>query len=68
MTKQKQFEELTRGVFHELHKGQADDEGIYDRLTSLLTTDYLQVDKDFLKTRCVWMPGVGQMLMPHTQC
>lgn len=56
---EKQFEELTRGIFHELHKGQANDESIYKRLTSLLTTEYLKVDDDFFYNKICLDAGCG---------
>jgi hypothetical protein len=45
----KVFEKDTRQLFHKLHSAQAENEYIFHRLTSLLSTRYLQVEDDFFQ-------------------
>ena len=53
------FEKDTRQLFHKLHSAQADSEYIFHRLTSLLSTEYLQVGKDFFTGKVCLDAGCG---------
>jgi len=53
------FEKETRKLFHKLHSAQAESEYIFHRLTSLLSTEYLEVDKDYFKGKICLDAGCG---------
>jgi ubiquinone/menaquinone biosynthesis C-methylase UbiE len=55
----KGFETDTRQLFHKLHSSQAENEYIFHRLTSLLSTDYLKVPKDFFYGKICLDAGCG---------
>ena len=60
MTEDRQkFERDTRSLFHTLHSAQAKNDYIFQRLTSLLTTDYLQVPEDFFLNKICLDAGCG---------
>lgn len=54
-----EFEKKTRAIFDELHKSQGEDPYIFNRLTSLLTTEYLKVDKDWFVGKVCLDAGCG---------
>ncbi len=54
-----QFEQSTRTIFDEIHRAQGDDQEIFNRLTSLLTTDYLGVDEDWFTGKVCLDAGCG---------
>ncbi len=50
----KKIEKQTRKIFHEIHNKQGDDQSIYERLTSMYSYEYFQVDKKFFnKKNCL---------------
>ncbi len=53
------FEKDTRQLFHKLHSAQAESGYIFHRLTSLLSTEYLQVEKDFFSGKVCLDAGCG---------
>ncbi len=53
------FEKDTRQLFHKLHSAQADSTYIFQRLTSLLSTDYLNVPEDFFRGKICLDAGCG---------
>jgi ubiquinone/menaquinone biosynthesis C-methylase UbiE len=56
---QEKFEKDTRKVFDNLHRQQAKDESIFNRLVALLSTDYFQVPKNFFKGKVCLDAGCG---------
>ena len=53
------FEKDTRQLFHKLHSAQADSDYIFNRLTSLLSTEYLQVEEGFFTGKTCLDAGCG---------
>jgi len=53
------IKEETRKVFDEHHREQANDTKLFKRLTSLISTEYFQVDDDFFKNKKVLDMGCG---------
>jgi ubiquinone/menaquinone biosynthesis C-methylase UbiE len=47
------FEKQTRAVFHSHHSEQANDENIFNRLTTLISPQYFGVDKDFFRDKLI---------------
>jgi ubiquinone/menaquinone biosynthesis C-methylase UbiE len=54
-----QFERKTRRLFHKLHSAQAENQYIFHRLTSLLSTEYLRVEQDFFHGKVCLDAGCG---------
>ena len=52
-------EKATRALYHELHQAQGETPAIWDRLTALLTTDYLKVDEDWFVGKICLDAGCG---------
>lgn len=55
----KDIEKQTREVFDKLHLTQGNEQAVFDRLTSLLSTDYLQVAPDFFADKDCLDAGIG---------
>ena len=55
----KALEKKTRRTFHEIHKAQGDDNYIFTRLSTLLSTDFLKVEPDFFKGKICLDAGCG---------
>jgi ubiquinone/menaquinone biosynthesis C-methylase UbiE len=55
----KGIEQRTRAIFHRLHSDQARDVKIFDRLTKLLSQEYLQVPEDFFSDKVCLDAGCG---------
>lgn len=53
------FEKTTRTIFDELHRAQGEDEYIYQRLTALISTEYLKVDSDWFVGKTCLDAGCG---------
>lgn len=53
------FEKETRQLFHKLHSAQAESSYIFQRLTSLLSTEYLNVPEDFFEGKICLDAGCG---------
>jgi len=53
------LEKKTRKVFHKIHTAQGRDHKIFDRIRSLLTTDYLEVPKGFFQDKICLDAGCG---------
>lgn len=53
------FNKKTRKVFHNIHVEQNKDDAIYNRLVTLLSTDYLGVEKDYFKGKTCLDAGCG---------
>ena len=52
-------EKRTREIYHEIHVEQGNERKTYDRLISLLSTDYLRVSKDFFHGKICLDAGCG---------
>ncbi len=59
MTDIDEFKAKTRSVFHDLHVKQGDDPKIFNRLKSLLSTQYLEVADDFFVGKTCLDAGCG---------
>jgi ubiquinone/menaquinone biosynthesis C-methylase UbiE len=59
MDDKKLIEQESRAVFDKLHIAQANDPKIFQRLTTLLSTDYLKVPSDFFKGKICLDAGCG---------
>lgn len=59
MIKRKDLEKRTRKIFHEIHKTQGNNPTIYNRLLSLLNTDYLKVEENFFHGKICLDAGCG---------
>jgi len=55
----KELEQKTRKIFHGIHRMQGEDKQIYHRLHTLLSTEYLKVDKDFFRGKTCLDAGCG---------
>ena len=55
----KKLEQDSRAIFHDLHVKQGRNKNIYDRLTNLLSTDYLGLPKDYFKDKICLDAGCG---------
>lgn len=53
------FERKTRKVFHKIHLQQSDNRRIFKRLSCLLNTDYLQLDKNYFNNKICLDAGCG---------
>lgn len=53
------FEQKTRKIFDELHRSQGDDPYIFNRLVSLLSTEYLKVEDDWFIGKTCLDAGCG---------
>ena len=53
------IEKDTRKLFHKIHTKQVQDKFTYNRLLSLLSTDFLKVKKDFFKDKICLDAGCG---------
>ncbi len=57
--KRQELERETRRIFHKIHTSQGNAPEIFNRLTSLLSCDYLEVKKDFFKNKVCLDAGCG---------
>ena len=55
----KNLEKESRAIFHDLHVKQSDNKGIYNRLTSLINTDYLGLPKNYFLNKVCLDAGCG---------
>lgn len=54
-----EFEQKTRSVFDPIHQAQGEDPYIFNRLASLLTTEYLKVSPDWFRGKICLDAGCG---------
>ena len=66
--KKNPIEKKTRDVYHDIHKKQGDNKGIFNRLTQLMNPNYLKEKMIFLKVKYVWMQGVVPMRVQLIAC
>lgn len=57
--KRQELEKETRKIFHKIHTAQGDEPEIFNRLTSLLSCDYLQEKNDFFVDKVCLDAGCG---------
>jgi len=53
------LEKISRAIFHGLHSVQANDDYIFERLSTLLSTEHLKVEKEFFKNKQCLDAGCG---------
>jgi|TARA_B100000315_G_scaffold184421_1_gene173487 ubiquinone/menaquinone biosynthesis C-methylase UbiE len=56
---QEDLEKKSREVFHEIHKIQGSDQKIFNRISNLLSPEYLRVSNDFFKEKICLDAGCG---------
>ena len=54
-----EIEKRTREVYHEIHCEQGNDESIYDRITSMISHEFFQVDESFFNDKICLDAGCG---------
>ena len=54
-----EIEKRTREVYHEIHSEQGNDESIYDRITSMISHEFFQVDESFFNDKICLDAGCG---------